>query len=91
MLTACTKERDDLIGCLKKWYDDPDYKERVALEYLNERSHFRQTGIKTQRYRHGKFLNRDVSKDGPALDEKGQYRPQKPTVRYFYFIQGVVL
>ena len=28
---------------------NPKFKERVAEEYLNERSHFRETGVKTKR------------------------------------------
>ena len=74
----CTEELDELTVCLKKWFEDTNFRERVTLEYLNERSHFRETGNKSVRYRGGKILPRDKEKDGPALDENGQYRPQKP-------------
>ena len=50
MVYACTEERDELCASIKRWLDDPAFKEMVKLEYLNERSHFRQTGIKTKRY-----------------------------------------
>ena len=47
-------------------------------EYLNERSHFRQTGIKTKRYARGAYIDRNFEED-PPLDAKGRYRPMKPT------------
>ena len=47
-------------------------------EYLNERSHFRQTGIKTRRYFRGGFVNRNFEED-PPVDSEGKYRPAKPT------------
>ena len=50
MVYACTEERNELCACIKQWLDDPDLKELVKLEYLNERSHYRETGIKTKRY-----------------------------------------
>ena len=30
------------------------------------------------RFCRGAFIGRDETKDGPALDEKGKYRPEKP-------------
>ncbi len=42
-------------------------------EYLNERSHYRETGIKTKRYQRGAFIARDMAKD-PPLDQNGNYR-----------------
>ena len=42
-------------------------------EYLNERSHYRQTGLKQKRYQRGKFIERDVETD-PSLDSQGNYR-----------------
>jgi len=42
-----------------------------------------ETGISTKRYaRGGKFIHRDFEKEGPALDENGKYRPQRPTVSH---------
>lgn len=80
----CFDVRDELVGCLNHWFNDPGFKERVTLEYLNERSHYRQTGTKTKRYLFGKFVPRDPAKDGPALGEDGKYKPQKPTVSFFH-------
>merc|ERR1719412_1891804 len=80
MVYACTEERNELCACIKQWLDDPDLKERVKLEYLNERSHYRETGIKTKRYlRGGRWIERDEKLHGPMLDENGKYRPRKPT------------
>ena len=53
----------------------------MTLEYLNERSHYRQTGIKTVRYgMDRKYIDRDERIHGPSLDENGRYRPRKPKV-----------
>ena len=46
---------------------------RVRDEYLNERSHYRNTGITTSRIHHGRFVTRSEA-DGPALDADGHYR-----------------
>ena len=51
----------------------PSLHARVREEYLNERSHLRNTGIKTSRIHHGRFISRSPS-DGPALDPEGHYR-----------------
>ena len=50
MVVSCTDERDKLVDCIKSWLDNQDFKAMVIEEYLNERSHFRETGIKTPRY-----------------------------------------
>ena len=50
---------------------------KIRDEYLNERSHLRNTGINTLRVHHGRFITRAES-DGPSLDVQGQYRPRKP-------------
>lgn len=84
----CRQELNGLTGCLEKWFYDTNFKERVTLEYLNERSHFRETGIKTPRYHHGKFIPRDTEKDGPALGEDKLYRPQKPADWDKYYSNG---
>jgi hypothetical protein len=76
----CRSERDCLVSCIQKWFLDPEFKEMVTLEFLNERSHFRQTGIQTKRYTHGTFIHRDLERDGPPLNAKKEYRPQKPKV-----------
>ena len=79
-ILKCRPQRDALLACSHKWMENESFRERVTLEYLNERSHYRQTGIATVRYFHGKFVARHVEKDGPPFDENGQYRPRKPTV-----------
>lgn len=78
MVYSCTAERDELVKCIEDWFVRPGFKEMVSEEYLNERSHFRETGIKTKRYERSKYVPRDLDKDGPSLDDKGQYRPRKP-------------
>jgi len=78
-ILKCRPQRDALLACSHKWMENESFRERVTLEYLNERSHYRQTGIATVRYFHGKFVARHVEKDGPPFDENGQYRPRKPT------------
>ena len=47
---GCRKEADELADCVQSWLDSEDLREMMTLEYLNERSHYRQTGIKTVRY-----------------------------------------
>ena len=76
MVLSCQEAKNGMVKCIEKWFYDEDFKEKVIEEYLNERSHYRQTGIKTQRYKRGKFLDRP--ENDPPLDENGQYRPQKP-------------
>jgi len=78
LVYACRKERDALVGCIDGWMQKPEFRDRVAEEYLNERSHFRETGVKTKRYDRGTFIPRDESVDGPSLDSSGVYRPRKP-------------
>ena len=88
MVYKCTEERNELCECIKSWVDKEDFRNAVIEEYLNERSHFRQNGVSTVRYHHGKFVPRDKERDGPALDENNQYRPQKPTDWDKYYSEG---
>lgn len=44
MFYNCRDEKDELTHCVEKWFYDDEFKEAVIEEYLNERSHFRQTG-----------------------------------------------
>ena len=62
-----------MIACQKEWMEKHEFVEAVKEEYLNERSHYRQTGIKQTRYKRGKFIERDMDND-PALDSNGKYR-----------------
>ncbi len=73
----CRQEKDEMVACMEKWFYDKTFKEAVIEEYLNERSHFRQTGVKTKRYEKGTMVLRDEKSD-PALDKDGNYRPRKP-------------
>ena len=63
------------ISCLQisSEFHNPSLYMRVRDEYLNERSHLRNTGIKTVRIHHGRFVKRSES-DGPSLDQDGNYR-----------------
>merc|ERR1712226_244103 len=72
----CRDSKDAMVKCQKAWMDQPEFVQSVTEEYLNERSHFRATGIKQKRYERGVFIARDPN--DPPLDSKGKYRPQKP-------------
>ena len=82
----CREEKEAVKDCVKNWLENDTFKRGVTLEYLNERSHYRQTGVKSKRYRMSNFVKRDRERDGPPLDEKGNYRPQKPQVWFFLMI-----
>lgn len=47
----CRKENNALKACLKKWYDDPDFRQQCTEEYLADRKRFRETGVKTNQKR----------------------------------------
>ena len=78
----CREEKEAVKDCVKNWLENESFKRGVTLEYLNERSHFRETGVKTKRYEHGGMRPRNEDIDGPSLDKNGHYRPQKPTVSF---------
>jgi len=78
MVYYCREAKDKMVDCQKTWFDKPQFQEAVKEEYLNERSHYRESGIKTQRYKRGAFVMRNIEAD-PPLDKDGNYRPQKPT------------
>jgi len=40
----CRMERDELVSCMEKCFYDEELKNACIEEYLNERSHYRQTG-----------------------------------------------
>ena len=77
MMVTCSQQSKDLSTCLRKYFYDVAMYQTVADEYLLERSHYRQSGIKTRRYNRGVFLSRPEA-DGPAVDSQGRYRPRKP-------------
>lgn len=33
-----------MVKCIAKWQENSQFKEAIIQEYLNERSHYRQTG-----------------------------------------------
>ncbi|TRY64318.1 hypothetical protein TCAL_04625 [Tigriopus californicus] len=72
----CQGQKDEMVKCIAKWQDNPQFKEAITQEYLNERSHYRQTGIRTSRYQSTKYIHRDPN--DPPLGPDGQYRPRKP-------------
>jgi len=76
MAINCREEKDWMVACQQRWMEKPEFVAAVTEEYLNERSHYRQTGIKQKRYERGKFIARDPS--DPSLDSDGNYLPQKP-------------
>jgi len=88
MIIACRPERDEMVACIERWFDKPEFRERVTEEYLNERSHFRETGVKTKRYARGKYIERDLDEHGPSLDKNGLYRPRKPRDWDKYYQDG---
>lgn len=77
MIFNCREARDVMVACQKSWLDKPEFNAGVTEEYLNERSHYRQTGKKQKRYERGTFIKRNIEVD-PPLDKDGNYRPQKP-------------
>ena len=40
-----------MVACQKSWMERPEFVAAVREEYLNERSHYRETGIKQTRYK----------------------------------------
>jgi len=77
MAWKCRDEKDCMVTCQKEWFEKPEFVAAVTEEYLNERSHYRETGVKQKRYNRGAFILRDIEAD-PPLDSSGKYRPQKP-------------
>jgi len=77
MVVKCQEEKNCMVQCQLEWMQKPEFIKAVTEEYLNERSHYRETGIKQTRYKRGKFIHRDIEND-PPLDANGNYRPQKP-------------
>lgn len=78
IIFKCRKEKDEMYGCIENWVTNEDFQQAVKEEYLNERSHYRQSGIHTMRYEKHSFIPRDVSVHGPAVDENGKYVPRLP-------------
>ncbi|XP_040577065.1 COX assembly mitochondrial protein homolog [Lepeophtheirus salmonis] len=76
-IIACQEPCNQMKECIAKYFHDTEFRNMVTEEYLNERSHYRQTGIKTPRYIQKEWQNRDLVND-PPFDENGKYIPQKP-------------
>ena len=73
MFFNCTDLKDASNACLAKNFRDPEFHAAVTEEYLNERSHYRTTGIRQKRYMGGYFMLRDTKTD-PPFDKEGKYR-----------------
>jgi hypothetical protein len=73
MFFNCMGESKVNYACLIKNFRDPEFHAAVTEEYLNERSHYRTTGIRQKRYMGGTFMIRDTETD-PHLDKEGKYR-----------------
>ena len=73
MFFNCIDRKNANYSCLAKNFRDPEFHAAVTEEYLNERSHYRTTGIRQKRYMGGYFMLR-VTKTDPPLDKKGKYR-----------------
>lgn len=58
MAWRCREEKDCMVECQKEWFEKPEFVSAVTEEYLNERSHFRQTGMKQKRYNRVGILHR---------------------------------
>uniref|UniRef100_A0A6B0UU93 COX assembly mitochondrial protein n=1 Tax=Ixodes ricinus TaxID=34613 RepID=A0A6B0UU93_IXORI len=52
----CRKENNALKACLKKWYDDPDFRQLCTQEYLADRKRFRETGVRSNQKRKDKVI-----------------------------------
>ena len=70
---SCTQETEAFQGCMKEQFGHPEVHAAVIEEYLNERSHYRTTGVRQRRYMNGQFIPRDIEKE-PPLDKNGKYR-----------------
>lgn len=78
MATMFTCDSEPLRACLQEQFYSKELRAAVRSEYLLERSHYRQTGLRTRRYLHGKMLPRPAEQ-GPGLDPAtGLYVPRKP-------------
>lgn len=47
----CRKENNALKACLKKWYEDPVFRQECTEQYLAERKKFRETGVRKKQMR----------------------------------------
>ena len=70
----CTKQRDDIVDCIKGWLDNTQFRDEMIREYLNERSHYRETGETSRK-------ERLTIITGIVLDTLSLL-PGIPTVRY---------
>ena len=71
-LVRCSSEAKK--ACLKAQFSDPEFYQRLAEEYLLERGHYRDSGIRTRRFVRGMFVSSRPEESGPALDGQGRYR-----------------
>ncbi|XP_075220551.1 COX assembly mitochondrial protein homolog [Lycorma delicatula] len=50
MFFNCRKPNQILKDCIKKWFNDKDFKEECTKEFLAERAEYRRTGIPPEYY-----------------------------------------
>ena len=48
MVVKCRKENSALWGCLEKWYNDKEFKAFCTKIYLEQRTEYRRTGIRSK-------------------------------------------
>ena len=78
---TCRDQSKAFASCLRHHFYNPELHQSIVDEFLMERSHFRNTGIKTRRYNRGTFLTRP-DESGPALDSQWRYRKRIPDLWY---------
>ncbi|XP_022691078.1 COX assembly mitochondrial protein homolog [Varroa jacobsoni] len=49
----CRRENDAMKSCMVRWYTDSQFKEECTQQYLADRTHYRETGIKKKRMPRG--------------------------------------
>jgi len=73
-LTRCDKK--PVKDCMDNMFASPQFRLAIAREYLDERSHNRQTGQRTPRYLRSNWVSRLPGDIG--MDANGAYIPRKP-------------
>ena len=62
--------------CMKDMFSSSQFRLAIAREYMDERSHYRQTGQRTPRYLRTNWVSRLPGDFG--MDANGDYKPRKP-------------
>jgi len=72
----CREEVKDLHRCVDEKVAIQEFRDTVTQEYLNERSHYRQTGHRSPRYERSNYVKR--TEEDPAIGPDGKYKMKKP-------------